>query len=275
MSTLASGPVLNVMIADDSSTIRLFIINALRRSHQALKLTEAGDGETCLKMLSSGSYDIAFIDLNMPRMSGLEALNQSRELGVRTFITLMSSKREPEQVEMARKLGAYEYFVKPFRAEDVLSILSNYHQLTRHRAVLLVDDSRAVRAVVHRVLEHSLFSLDIEEATDGAEALKLHAQKSHEVVFLDWNMPGISGAETLAGLRKRNPGVKVVLITTPQSRDQIEALSPQSYQAVLYKPFYTIDVDQVLHEMFGLELPELRFARAPQDKGDDKEVLYV
>lgn len=267
MTPPAKHNTLNVMIADDSSTIRLFIVNALRQSEYSLKLTEAADGGTCLEMLASGNFDVAFIDLNMPRMSGIEAVNRSRKLGVSTFIAIMSSQSDPAMLDMARELGAYEYFIKPFQAEDVLSIVRNYTQLTKPTSILLVDDSRAIRAVIHRVLENSLFNLDIEEAFDGSNGLSVYKARHHDIVFLDLNMPGISGSQTLTRLRQMNRQVQVVLITTPQSRKQVEALDPDSYAAVLYKPFYSADVDRVLHELYGLELPELRFTQ-PAETGN-------
>lgn len=254
-------PMLNVVIADDSSTIRLFIINALRRSDYQFKITEASDGSACLNMLASGKFDMAFVDINMPRMSGIEAVNHSREMGVSTFITIMSSHNEPEKLQIARKLGAYAYLVKPFTPEQVILVVRNYIELVRRRSVLLVDDSRAIRAVILRVLENSFFNLGIQEASDGNDALLRYQDRHHDIVFLDLNMPGISGSETLAKLREMNRDVQVVLITTEQNRRQVEALDPDSYVSVLYKPFYTEDVDRVLHELYGLELPALRHGK--------------
>ena len=72
---------LNVIIADDSSIIRLFISYALRRLDDQFKITKAPDGNACLDMLALGRFDIAFVNINMPRMSGMEAVNHSREMG--------------------------------------------------------------------------------------------------------------------------------------------------------------------------------------------------
>ncbi len=272
MMMLNKDKVLNVIVADDSSTIRLFIIKALKQSDYPLNITEAVDGKTCLELLSSGRFDLAFIDINMPRMSGIEAVNHSREMGVKTFITIMSSQSEPEKLDVARKLDAYAFLVKPFTADDVASIIRNYIQLTKLTSVLLVDDSRAIRAVIHRVLQNSLFHLDIEEAQDGADALIAYEQKRYEIVFLDMNMPGISGSQALVQLRQLNRDVQVVLITTIQNQNQVEALARDSYASVLYKPFYTADVDKVLHELHGLKLPELRYARQQQEEQDNTDV---
>lgn len=274
MAALNKEKELSVIVADDSSTVRLFIINALRQSNYPLKLTEADNGEACLQKLSSGSYDLAFIDINMPRMSGIEALNHSREMGVSTFITIMSTKQEPETLDVVRKLDAYAFLVKPFTIEDVLSIVRNYFQLTRPRSVLLVDDSRAIRTVIRRVLEHSQFNLETEEAKDGRDALSAYGKNRHDIVFLDLNMPGLTGGEALKQLRQMNPQVQVVLITTTQNRTQVEKLAPDSYASVLYKPFYTIDVDRTLHKLFGLKMPDLRNAeKPPSGKAGDVEFI--
>lgn len=247
---------LRILIADDSATVRLFVANAVAKSGVAAACVETGDGRSCLRQLTDGDFDIAFVDVHMPRLSGMDALAQSRRDGVGTFAVMMSTERNPGKLNFARNLGAYEYLAKPFSQQDVAAIVANYLRFTSPASVLLVDDSASARSVIRRVLAESIFNLDIDEVADGPTALVRYQARQHDIVFLDINMPGIDGLDTLVMLRKLKPDVRVVLVTADQGAVAARAQEEANF-AALYKPFFAEDVDRVLHDLFGLRRPTL------------------
>jgi two-component system chemotaxis response regulator CheY len=90
--------------------------------------------------------------------------------------------------------------------------------------LLVVDDDAAIRSMFARVLKSIG---DVEEAKDGAEALKMMGQKRYDVVLLDWNMPVIDGPAVLRALEK--PGLNrqtpIIVVTADASeRARVEAL---------------------------------------------------
>jgi len=272
---LVKSDALKILVADDSSTIRRFVVNALKRSGPPLKPVEAADGQACLDLLSLGGIDIAFIDVNMPGMSGMEAVTRSRDEGVSTFVVIMSTQTDPEKLQLARKLGAYAYLAKPFSEAQVASIVRNYNRFTQPSSVLLVDDSSAMRSVIRRVLQNSIFNLQIDEIGDGASALATYQLGRHDIVFLDINMPGLSGIDTLMMLKKLNEDVKVVLITTTNNSTIVDTLDERSYTLALYKPFFSADVDRTLHTLFGLRLPTFGDDAPEKIKNATKEAEYI
>lgn len=248
---------LDVLIADDAKVVRHFIRDVLEGYPGPLKIGQAGDGESCLSMLIHGDFDIAFVDVNMPGMSGLEALAEARRGGSKTFVVIMSTESDDARVQSARDLKAYEYLRKPFDASAVGGLIATYKRLRQQAQVLVVDDSETVRGVIRRVLGASQFAMQCQAAGDGPSAIKAYESRDYELIFLDINMPGLSGLDTLAELRQRNPNVKVVLITADQSAETAQDIAAANVQGVLYKPFFAADVDKILHKIYGLASPQL------------------
>ena len=140
-----------------SQAIRSIFRKVAERSCGLIELVEASDGRECVKVLSRGDIDLAFIDVYMPEMSGLEALRNARSFGIRTFVTLMSGSGSDQFMELARQLRAYEFLRKPFGVRDVESIMQTYQRVIGPTKVLIVDDSMTVRKVVQQVLKRSIF----------------------------------------------------------------------------------------------------------------------
>src|ERR1700730_4473703 len=148
-----------------------------------IDLITADNGRECMMLLNEGGIDIAFIDVNMPEMSGMEAVSRARFKGNKTFITLMSGKADQGRFAVARQIRAYEYLVKPFPAEAVEAVLKTYRRVAVRMKTLIVDDTRTIRKILRRVLECSIFRLAIEEAADGEAALSLLKQGGFDLVF--------------------------------------------------------------------------------------------
>lgn len=264
---MSGSPGLKFLVADDSSTIRRFVVQSLEACGNVASCAEATTGDECLEHLMSGEIDIAFIDVNMPGLSGLEAVAKARENGLNTFTVIMSSDASDERLAFARVLGVYEYLSKPFTLDDVATILENYARVTQPTSVLLVDDSETTRAIIKEVLHNSVFNLSIEEAHDGPSALVAYQNGHHDIVFLDVYMPGLNGIDTLETLRKMNRKVRVALMTSERSAELDGLHADGKIDGLLYKPFYAEDVDRALHKLFGLQGPALEDIQ--------KEVVHI
>ena len=118
--------------------------------------------------------------------------------------------------------------------------------------------SSSVRQIVQKILHGSVFNCEIAEAGDGETALTLARNTQFDVVFLDCNMPGISGIATMKRLALVQPSLKIVMISAERSAIcETEALDCGAC-AFLHKPFNSPDVDHVLHAAFGLRSPNLK-----------------
>jgi CheY-like chemotaxis protein len=255
---------MKMLVADDADTIRAIFREITQRSCGLVELIEASNGRDCVKLLSRSDIDLAFIDVYMPEMSGLEALRGARHVGIKTFVTLMSGSDGDNFIEFARQLRAYEFLRKPFHVRDVEAIINTYRRAAKPAKVLVVDDSMTVRRVIQKVLAGSIFRMDCYEAPDGESALAFCASANFDVVFLDCNMPGLDGLATLDRLLLRNPDAKVVRISGEHDRARESRALRRGAAAFMHKPFYAPDVDAALHRLFGLRSPDLMAWDSPQ-----------
>ena len=116
--------------------------------------------------------------------------------------------------------------------------------------ILIVEDHPTMREAMRMVLEHEGFA--IREAADGAAALEMVREQHPDLVFLDLNIPGTSGADVLKEL-KGNPetaAVRVIIVTATgeEGRDQVLGLGADEYFTKPFSPLALLrTVDRVLH----------------------------
>jgi DNA-binding NtrC family response regulator len=120
--------------------------------------------------------------------------------------------------------------------------------------VLIVDDSGTQRSIVRRILKASRFALDVHEASEGIAALGEIGSGNFGLVFLDYNMPGLNGFETLSEIKRTAPQVAVVMMTSTLDNRIADRAHLSGALAFLKKPFYPADIDAVLERFYGLTL---------------------
>ena len=79
----------------------------------------AKDGIEGYALLSGGSYDIAVIDVEMPRLGGLDVVRKARQRGVKTFLVVLSSHGSEADRVSGLSIGADEYLVKPVPIDEM------------------------------------------------------------------------------------------------------------------------------------------------------------
>ena len=254
-----------VLIADDSNAVHQLIGDALPVDY-ATDVTQAYNGIECLNALDDG-VDLAFIDVHMPTMGGMDALWAARIAGNKTFVTLMSGAANRRCIDLARQLDAYEFLTKPFGRPEIDAILTTHRRITTSMRALLVDNSRVSLKVMRKVLGSSVFHLNIEEACTGVDALARYNAQVFDVVFLDVNMPGLDGHATLKRLMLANPQTKVVMISSEHNALREREAIRLGAAAIMHKPFFPTEIDAVLHRIFGLQSPKLATGGCIRDFG--------
>jgi CheY-like chemotaxis protein len=103
--------------------------------------------------------------------------------------------------------------------------------------ILVIDDEESVRMAVADILD--MEGLRVLAAADGADGIALYAQWQTEVslIILDLSMPGLSGEETLARLRRLDPTVPIILSSGYSQREAIRRFAGQTVSGFLQKPY--------------------------------------
>ncbi|MFO0982205.1 MAG: response regulator [Planctomycetota bacterium] len=104
--------------------------------------------------------------------------------------------------------------------------------------VLIVDDSRAMRMIVMRTLRQAgLGEMTIQEASNGAEALKAIRAELPDIVLSDWNMPVMTGMELLQHLKTEGIHVKLGFVTSESSDEMKKTAKDTGALFFITKPF--------------------------------------
>ena len=115
---------------------------------------------------------------------------------------------------------------------------------------LVVDDSDLTRKAVMKALrETQLADFVFTEACDGLEALKKFKGADFQILFVDWNMPNMSGIDFVKRVRKskKNKGVQIVMVTSEKTVGKVEeAVNRAGANAYVFKPFTASDFNRKL-----------------------------
>ena len=106
----------SILIVDDDPHIRQLLAFALTKA--GLEAREAEDGEAALAAVAASPPDLVILDINMPRLNGLEVCRRLRAQGDLPILFLSSRDDEIDRV-LGIELGADDYVVKPFSPREV------------------------------------------------------------------------------------------------------------------------------------------------------------
>jgi CheY-like chemotaxis protein len=109
-----------VLIADDDATTRVAISTMLRR--EGFTVEEVTDGVEAVRQISNHTFDLVFLDIWMPGMTGLEVLTRIRECAAHPKVIVMTSDDTPETLLRAVREQAYDYVSKPFPPKQAVAI---------------------------------------------------------------------------------------------------------------------------------------------------------
>ena len=111
-----------ILIVDDEANMRRVLRALLRRDGYAI--LEAADGGAALAVLDDGKIDVAVTDLKMPRMNGLEFLEEARKRDRGLPVILLTAHGTVGSAVEALKQGAFDYLTKPFDPEEVRQVVA-------------------------------------------------------------------------------------------------------------------------------------------------------
>jgi two-component system, NtrC family, nitrogen regulation response regulator NtrX len=122
---------LAVLLVDDDARIR----NAMRGvlEDEGHTVAEAPDGAQALAALEGRAFDAVLLDVNMPGMSGLDALVSIREMAPNTAVVMVSGEGTIATAVQALKRGAFDFIEKPADPEHLLRVLAQAAQLSELR----------------------------------------------------------------------------------------------------------------------------------------------
>jgi two-component system chemotaxis response regulator CheY len=118
--------------------------------------------------------------------------------------------------------------------------------------VLVVDDLGSARKILRKLLEE-IGSFDIDEAADGAQALKKLQTEQFDLVISDWEMPKMKGIELLEALRQDSKFTQLpfIMITANRTREGVIKASNSGVSDYISKPFDSATLKRKIDAVLG------------------------
>ena len=119
---------MKIMLVEDEKITRKTLTDILKKENY--DVSSFGDGTEALNSLKSNKYDVVVTDLRLPGTNGLDILKSAKEIDTNTIVIIITAYATIETAIESLKLGAYDYLLKPFSPEQLLSILKHIEQLS-------------------------------------------------------------------------------------------------------------------------------------------------
>lgn len=112
---------MKILLADDDSSLRKVLLFKLKQ--KGFDVVAVEDGQQALNELKAKSFDLLLSDIRMPKVDGIELLEQSKHIQPELKTILITAHASVPQAVAAVKLGAFDYITKPFDDEELFVII--------------------------------------------------------------------------------------------------------------------------------------------------------
>jgi len=110
----------SILVIDDEEDMLLLYKNILKNHYN---LTATSSGQKAIKIISQSNFDVVLLDVIMPEMNGIEVLKKIKEIDISLEVIMITASKEVKPAVESLKFGAFDYIVKPFEMDDLLSTI--------------------------------------------------------------------------------------------------------------------------------------------------------
>ncbi len=220
-----------VLVADDDADVRALVGEYL--TGHGFEVLYAANGLETLLQVKHQRPNAVVLDVNMPRLSGLEALKRIHAFDPSIAVAVVSGHPDDVIRRQAMAYGARAVLSKPLVLPELLSSLASGEaspptssreassRATEQQppgsghatrgTVLVVDDDPDVLDVLQEFLAQHAYR--VSRATDGAAALREIVRSAPDIVLLDIEMPGLNGVDAVPAIRAVAPDTAVIMVS--------------------------------------------------------------
>ena len=159
---------MKILLVEDDKRIASFILKGLKQAGYAVN--HAADGEEGLHFAQTEAYDLAIVDIMMPKLDGLTMINRLRQKKITTPILVLSAKDSVDERVKGLQVGGDDYLVKPFAFTE---LLARVQALIRRTSANPEMNSLKVADLSLDVLRRKVFRRDKEIVLQPGEFMLL------------------------------------------------------------------------------------------------------
>ncbi len=114
-----------ILVVDDERSMREFL--EIMLSKEGYEVRTAANGKEALALVEKELFDLAILDIRMPKMDGIKTLDHLKQISPETVVLMITAYASTDTAIRAMKQGAYDYITKPFKVEEI--------KMTIHKAL--------------------------------------------------------------------------------------------------------------------------------------------
>ncbi len=234
---------LKILVVDDDQDFAENMADTLELKGYEVQL--AFNGEDAIKKFKEEDYDIAFMDIKLPGMNGVESFLEIRKLKPHAKVVMMTAYSVKQLLEEAVKNGALGVLNKPFDIKQMLEMLERI----KPHGILVADDDADFVDGIRETLEDNGYTVYV--AGNGKEVVERVRTNGIDVLILDVRMPFMNGLEIYLELKKTGHVVPTIIITAYAKEEEVvvEKLRTLSVTGILTKPFDPKELLQAVKDL--------------------------
>ncbi len=223
---------MRIFVVDDHRDIAEGLADVLRLHGHEVEV--AFNGEQAIRIFREQDFDIAFMDVMMPGMNGVESFLEIRKIKPDAKVIMMTGYSVEQLLDQAIENGAYGVLHKPVGMDDVLEALE---RVNSQGMVLVADDDPDFASNIKDVLEKHGYR--VSRARTGKQALDTALAGGIDILILDLQLPVISGLEVYMQLQQRGRALPTIVVTGYDDAhvEALDSLRSLSATGILTKPF--------------------------------------
>ena len=257
-----------VLVVDDNATNREILAQMLAvNSIETVLCTDAIDALSTLG--EQDDFDLAIVDFNMPYLNGIGLIKEIRNThklnSEKLPVILLHSATEDELIQKScKELGVAYNITKPIQINQLYELLEGigtgkttpvnkdqeaFKTTTEAFKILIVEDNPVNRFLANSILKKIAPNAKLISAVNGKEAIKKFKKNKPDIIFMDIQMPILSGIEAAIAIRElenasaRTPIIALTARALKNEREKCLAIGMDDY---LTKPIVLDDLRSVL-----------------------------
>jgi CheY-like chemotaxis protein len=222
---------LDIFIVDDDKDFAESMAMVLEG--RGYEVDIAHSGEDAIAKFKERDFDVAFMDVKLPGMNGVESFMEIRKFKPDTKIVMMTGYSVEQLLDQAVENGAWGVLHKPLDMGKVIETIEN---LGGH-GILIADDNPEFVESINELLTNKGYK--VFKANNGKEAIECIESNGIDILILDLRMPVLDGLGTYMELKKTGKAVPTIIVTAFADKETkaIETLRSLSVSGILRKPF--------------------------------------
>lgn len=175
---------LSILIADDEEGLRFSLASILEMEDYNVQTAE--DGLEALELVKNNNFDIAFFDIRMPGMNGVDAFKEIKKISPETIVVMMTAYAMNDLIKESINEGAFACISKPFEIEDVLNTVK---EISEKPSAVIVSNDKETVSFLDASLKKAGYLVVNENNLD--KAYNFIFRRNPHILFIDFSEENI------------------------------------------------------------------------------------